>query len=370
MTPFHRKAVIVTGVAWTFVAMEILLVGFVVPIFDTLWNLNGRTLGLVTSAALAGSLVGSLTLGPARGSHRPAPDLPVLDPLVRALHGADRRRVGAVVGDDVPLPRRSRPRCDARRRPVDALGVPAAAAARALPRLPRLLVAGRAPARNRPRVHLPRPDVRPVRRQQLALPVPRRRVPGFSRLPGQTDLAREPVLPRAARPVEGGGRGAERDHGPPGGRGRAPRLPPEPRSSVRELVGGALRGRAFATGLIWIALNVSVLRPLPLAAVRAAGGEELHDRRLPAADPERALAVPRLRGRDLARRQDRAQADARVVPVPRRRSRPTPSQSRTPRPSTSRRSSSSASSTSAPGARSTRTRPSSSRRGCARAPSA
>ena len=63
LTRFHRKAVIVTGVAWTFVAMEILLVGFVVPIFDSLWNLNGRTLGLVTSAALAGSLVGSLTLG-------------------------------------------------------------------------------------------------------------------------------------------------------------------------------------------------------------------------------------------------------------------------------------------------------------------
>jgi len=62
MTPFHRKAVIVTGIAWTFVAMEILLVGFVVPIFDGLWNLNGRTLGLVTSAALAGSLVGSLGL--------------------------------------------------------------------------------------------------------------------------------------------------------------------------------------------------------------------------------------------------------------------------------------------------------------------
>src|SRR5215203_2090814 len=63
LTRFHRKAVIVTGAAWTFVAMEILLVGFVVPIFDNLWNLNGRTLGLVTSAALAGSLVGSLTLG-------------------------------------------------------------------------------------------------------------------------------------------------------------------------------------------------------------------------------------------------------------------------------------------------------------------
>jgi putative MFS transporter len=33
--------------------------------------------------------------------------------------------------------------------------------------------------------------------------------------------------------------------------------PAEPRSSVRELLAGTLRGRAFATALIWIALNVS-----------------------------------------------------------------------------------------------------------------
>jgi putative MFS transporter len=63
LTRFHRKAVIVTGVAWTFVAMEILLIGFVQPIFAQLWDLNGRMQGLVNSAALAGSLVGSLTLG-------------------------------------------------------------------------------------------------------------------------------------------------------------------------------------------------------------------------------------------------------------------------------------------------------------------
>jgi putative MFS transporter len=62
-TRFHRKAVLVTGAAWTFVAMEILLVGFVQPIFAGLWDLNGRMQGLVNSAALAGSLVGSLTLG-------------------------------------------------------------------------------------------------------------------------------------------------------------------------------------------------------------------------------------------------------------------------------------------------------------------
>jgi putative MFS transporter len=63
LTGFHRKAVIITGAAWTFVAMEILLVGFVAPIFTNLWGLNGRMQGLVNSAALAGSLVGSLALG-------------------------------------------------------------------------------------------------------------------------------------------------------------------------------------------------------------------------------------------------------------------------------------------------------------------
>ena len=63
LTPFHRRAVIVTGIAWTFVAMEILLIGFVQPIFQSIWNLNGTWQGLVNSAALAGSLVGSLTLG-------------------------------------------------------------------------------------------------------------------------------------------------------------------------------------------------------------------------------------------------------------------------------------------------------------------
>ncbi len=63
LSPFHRKAILVTGAAWTFVAMEILLVGFVAPIFAGLWNLDGRMQGLVNSAALAGSLCGSLVLG-------------------------------------------------------------------------------------------------------------------------------------------------------------------------------------------------------------------------------------------------------------------------------------------------------------------
>jgi putative MFS transporter len=63
LSRFHRKAILVTGAAWTFVAMEILLVGFVAPIFAGLWNLDGRMQGLVNSAALAGSLCGSLVLG-------------------------------------------------------------------------------------------------------------------------------------------------------------------------------------------------------------------------------------------------------------------------------------------------------------------
>src|ERR671929_1440580 len=63
LSRFHKKAILVTGAAWTFVAMEILLVGFVQPIFAGLWHLDGRMQGLVNSAALAGSLCGSLVLG-------------------------------------------------------------------------------------------------------------------------------------------------------------------------------------------------------------------------------------------------------------------------------------------------------------------
>lgn len=63
LSSFHRKAILVTGAAWTFVAMEILLVGFVAPIFAVKWGLDGRMQGLVNSAALAGSLCGSLALG-------------------------------------------------------------------------------------------------------------------------------------------------------------------------------------------------------------------------------------------------------------------------------------------------------------------
>jgi putative MFS transporter len=62
-TPFHRKAIAITGTAWTFVAMEILLVGFTLPLFGSIWNLSATWLGWIGASALAGSLVGSLLLG-------------------------------------------------------------------------------------------------------------------------------------------------------------------------------------------------------------------------------------------------------------------------------------------------------------------
>ena len=60
-----------------------------------------------------------------------------------------------------------------------------------------------------------------------------------------------------------------------------------------------------------------LLRAVPLAAVRR-GVRQVQHERLPAARALRGLAVPGLRGGDLARRADRAQADARVLPDPRR----------------------------------------------------
>jgi MFS transporter, putative metabolite:H+ symporter len=62
-TPFHRKAVAITGIAWTFVAMELLLIGFTLPLFGSIWDLSATWLGWIGASALAGSLVGSLLLG-------------------------------------------------------------------------------------------------------------------------------------------------------------------------------------------------------------------------------------------------------------------------------------------------------------------
>lgn len=66
-TPFHSRVVLLTGFAWTFVAFEIILIGFVLPAVFGEFGLSAATTpvlyGLVTSATLMGSFVGSLSLG-------------------------------------------------------------------------------------------------------------------------------------------------------------------------------------------------------------------------------------------------------------------------------------------------------------------
>src|SRR3989344_5382431 len=63
LTSFGKKIVLITGLAWTFVGMEILLVAFILPVFASLWKLDGLALGMIGSSALMGSFVGSMFLG-------------------------------------------------------------------------------------------------------------------------------------------------------------------------------------------------------------------------------------------------------------------------------------------------------------------
>jgi MFS transporter, putative metabolite:H+ symporter len=66
-TSFHRRVVLLTGFAWTFVAFEIILIGFVLPAIFSTFGLgptsNPNVYFLVASATLIGSFIGSLVLG-------------------------------------------------------------------------------------------------------------------------------------------------------------------------------------------------------------------------------------------------------------------------------------------------------------------
>ncbi len=66
-TAFHGKLVLLTGFAWTFVAFEIILIGFVLPAIFAEFGLtpanNPILYFLVASATLMGSFIGSLVLG-------------------------------------------------------------------------------------------------------------------------------------------------------------------------------------------------------------------------------------------------------------------------------------------------------------------
>ena len=210
LSRFHKKAILVTGAAWTFVAMEILLVGFVAPIFAAQWGLNGRMQGLVNSAALAGSLCGSLALGRLadRIGRRTIFQYSILwyaiFTAVTALSWgpwsvmtfrflAGLGLGGMLVVDPSMLTEYLPPQRRGRLLVFLDFWWPVGTAAGDLP------VVDLHRARHR-------------RRQQLALALPGRLVPGAARVRRAAHAAREPVLPRAARPQRRGGRGADRDH--------------------------------------------------------------------------------------------------------------------------------------------------------------
>src|SRR6266536_338719 len=256
LSRFHKKAILVTGAAWTFVAMEILLVGFVAPTFTAIWHLDGRMQGLVNSAALAGSLCGSLVLGrladrigrraifqyailwyavfTAGTALAWGPwsvmtfrflaglglgGLLVVDPSMLAEYLPPQRRGRLLVFLDFWWP----------------VGLLLATGLSFLflgPNFNRfgdwswryLFLAAAFPA-------------------FLAFVVRRTlpESPYFLARSGRSSEAAEVLEEITGRPVEAG----------------AVSAPPEPESSVRELVAPALRGRAATTALVWIALNVS-----------------------------------------------------------------------------------------------------------------
>ncbi len=64
-TPFHRRVVLLTGFAWTFVAFEIINISFVLSAVFKSFGIaeNSLLYFLINSATLIGSFIGSLTLG-------------------------------------------------------------------------------------------------------------------------------------------------------------------------------------------------------------------------------------------------------------------------------------------------------------------
>jgi len=57
--PAHRAILLVTGVAWGFAAMEVLLISFTLPAMTVRWALSGAAAGFLGSASLAGMVLGS-----------------------------------------------------------------------------------------------------------------------------------------------------------------------------------------------------------------------------------------------------------------------------------------------------------------------
>jgi putative MFS transporter len=65
----HRRILAVTGAAWAFAAMEVLLVSFTLAPMRDLWGLSGAAAGLLGSASLVGMVAGSWLGGTLADDH-------------------------------------------------------------------------------------------------------------------------------------------------------------------------------------------------------------------------------------------------------------------------------------------------------------
>jgi putative MFS transporter len=69
LTSFQKKVIAISGFAWTFVAMEILLISFVLVTIQAQWRFDEFTFGVLASATLVGSFIGSIILGRISDTH-------------------------------------------------------------------------------------------------------------------------------------------------------------------------------------------------------------------------------------------------------------------------------------------------------------
>lgn len=69
LTGFQKKIIVISGFAWSFVGMEILLISFVLFTIQSQWHFDEFTFGVLASATLAGSFIGSLILGRISDNH-------------------------------------------------------------------------------------------------------------------------------------------------------------------------------------------------------------------------------------------------------------------------------------------------------------
>ncbi|MER3602258.1 MAG: MFS transporter [Nitrososphaerota archaeon] len=63
LTPLQARILWIARLSWAFVAMEIILISFTLPLFISLFSLDSLSAGLLASAVLIGDIVGAIALG-------------------------------------------------------------------------------------------------------------------------------------------------------------------------------------------------------------------------------------------------------------------------------------------------------------------